>query len=383
MRTPKILFDASPMMDTTKSGVGYYVDYLFTSLGEHYGDKLQLTGYYFDLLGHGHKISPVVNGLRFHKIWLVPGKLLSLTRRLGFQPFLELFIQKSADIIVSTNYVSLPTIRKSKSALAIYDLSFLDHPEYLQQVNLTYLQRFCPASICRADMIITISEFTKQRLLHHFPDLKADIVITPIPPVASAISDTTLSDRLVALGIVERAYILFVSTLEPRKNILSLLKAYSLLPEATRKQYSLVLAGGKGWKNQDILAEIDRLQQQGYSIIMTGYVSDQEKHSLYSNAACFVMPSHYEGFGMPILEAMQYGLPVACSDIPVFHEAAGDGAVYFDKDNPSDIATSLSRVLSEPELREHLSTAAVKQLTHFSWKNNAKVIFDALDKLSA
>jgi glycosyltransferase involved in cell wall biosynthesis len=382
MPKPKILFDASPMMDVKKSGVGYYVGHLFSSLGEHYGNKLQLTGYYFDFLGHGHKAPPTLKGATFQKIWLMPGKLLSVCRRLGFQPFLELFTQRNADIVLFTNYVSLPMIRKKRSALVIYDLSFLDHPEYMQTINLEYLKRFCAPSIRRADLIITISEFTKQRLLHHFPDLKAPIIITPIPPVETDTTPVPLDERLTDLGIQAQKYLLFVSTLEPRKNVQNLIKAYVTLPKQIRNEYALVLAGGKGWKDEEIHEDIKTQQDAGANIILTGYISETEKKALYSQASLFVMPSHYEGFGMPILEAMQYGIPVACSDIPIFREVAGNAAEYFDKDDATSISNTLHNVLTNGSRRKRLKQASAEQLDKFSWEDIAKNVYTALRKLA-
>lgn len=378
----KVLFEAGPMVDIKKTGVGYYVQHLITSLGKNYGKDIDLTGYYFDFLGRNRKRTPDIPNVSFIKIQYTPGKLLSLYRRFRLQPPLELFVRKEAGLIFHTNYVSLPSLRKRKTALAVYDLSFLDHPEYLGAVNLAYLRRFCPPSIRRADIIVTISEFTKERLLHHFPDLKAEIVITPIPP-ADGGNATELPPRLIDMGIVPRHFILYLGTVEPRKNLQNLVKAYALLPEKVRAEYSLVIAGGRGWKDEGILSEIKARQAEGCNIIQTGYISDEEKSALYSNGACFVLPSHYEGFGMPILEAMQYGLPAAVSDIPVFHEVAGKAAVYFDKDQPADIASKVAGLLRGPKLQRQLIAEASRQLTLFSWQKNTEAVYAAMNKVLA
>jgi glycosyltransferase involved in cell wall biosynthesis len=383
MPKPKVLFEAGPMVDVKKTGVGFYVSRLITSLGSHYGDKLELNGYYFDFLHHNHKEPPAIDGVSFSAISLVPGKLLSLFRRLGLQPFLEFFTTKSSDIVFFTNYVALPLLRKRKMALAIYDLSYLDMPQYTQAVNLLFMQRFCSRSIRRADLIITISEFTKERLLHHFPDLQAKIVITPIPPDEIKItSDGILNERLTSLGITPHSYLLFISTLEPRKNVQNLVKAYAELPADIRDKYALVLSGGKGWKDEGILAEIVSQQAKGLNIITTGYISEEEKHALYTNASVFVMPSHYEGFGMPILESMQYNLPVACSDIAVFHEAAGEAAVYFDKNSPAAIAETLTNLLGDQTLQQKLIASGQQQVTAFDWSQNATIVYNAFTELT-
>lgn len=380
MSDTRILFDAGPMIDVSKSGVGYYTDSLIRSLASH-PDAPSLTGYYFDFMGRNHKNPSRIQGVQYFKNSIVPGKLLSAARRFGFQLPLELFAPQKANWILSTNFVSLPTIRRTKKAVVVYDLSFLDCPEYAQPANLKFLRKFCPQSIVRADVIITISKFTEERLRYFFPDLKAEIITTPIPPlpISAASRDLSTAPRLAALGIKEKNYILYLGTIEPRKNIVNLISAYEKLPEAIRKQYSLVLAGGKGWKDQDIVAAIAKAQSEGYDIIQTGYITDLEKHVLYGNAACFALPSHYEGFGMPILEAMQYELPVAVSDIPVFKEVAGSAALYFDENNPASIADTIIKVL-EPANSKPLVSEEQKHLKKFSWEYNAQEVLGALKK---
>jgi len=380
MSKPKVLFEASPMLDIKKTGVGYYMEQLISSLGQTHGSQLDMTGYYFDFLNHNNKVSPSIPGVTFQKIVYTPGKILSLCRRLRFQPLFEIFIRQNADIVLYTNYVKLPSLLSHKTALIIYDLSFLDHPEYLQTVNLDYLQRFCPPSIKKADLIITISEFTKARILHYFPGITADIIVTPIPP-APACPAGQLNARLSGLGIKPSQYILYLGTIEPRKNIQNLVKAYSQLPEATRNQHALVLAGGKGWKDESIRDEIHKAKQQGHNIIETGYISDDEKAQLYAHSSCFVLASHYEGFGMLVLEAMQYQTPVLVSDIPVFHEVAGNAAVFFDQNSPASIASKIAALLASSTQQSKLASMGTKRLQDFSWTTNATTVYQAFQSL--
>lgn len=378
MPKQKVLFEAGPMLDNRKTGVGYYVSHLANSLQSLYSDQLELTGYYFNFLNRRSNQVPLGSRLRFRKVWLMPGKVISACRRLGFQPWLELFVRYRTDVVIFTNYVALPQLRKRKTVLIVYDLSYLDVPQFSQNVNLRYLKRFCSPSIRSADIIITISDFTRQRLDYHFPDLKAEVVVTPIPPISIQVEKEALSDDSIDQGIQKDNFMLYVGTIEPRKNLEALIQAYSLLDPKLRTKYALVLAGGKGWKDEAIRALIAEHQAKGLNIIFLGYVTEEEKSNLYSNAACFVLPSHYEGFGMPILEAMQHGCPTILSDIPVFHEVAGDAAVYFDKDRPEDIASKVLSVLDDPALRQDLAQKGEAQLKKFSWEENATKVYQAL-----
>jgi glycosyltransferase involved in cell wall biosynthesis len=152
---------------------------------------------------------------------------------------------------------------------------------------------------------------------------------------------------------IQGKYILFVGSIEPRKNIQNLVEAYTKLPMFIKDTYSLVLAGGKGWKDEQILASIKDAQNNGNKIIQTGYITEAEKDALYKDASLFVLPSHYEGFGMPIYEAMQYKIPIVASNIPVFNEIAGDSITYFDKDSVGDIANVMEKIISSKSLQKN------------------------------
>jgi glycosyltransferase involved in cell wall biosynthesis len=134
-----------------------------------------------------------------------------------------------------------------------------------------------------------------------------------------------------------------------------------------KNQYGLVLAGGMGWDTEGPMAEIKLLQDSGEKIVVTGYVDEDTRAYLYQNATLLAIPSHYEGFGMPLLEAMSYGVPVAASDIPVFHEVAGEAAVYFNKDDPASIASSLNSLISDESLRNQQIERSTGQLKKFDW----------------
>lgn len=370
------------MVDTKKTGVGYYVNHLITALGERHHDQLDLIGYYSNFMKRHPYAIPTIPGAMFRPITFIPNKALSLCRRLGFQPPLSLLTRLDATIIFFTNYVAMPVPKDRKVVLAIYDLSFLDCPEFMEKKNAAYLQRFSPPSILRADTIITISQFTKDRLLYHFPQLAANIIVTPIPPLPKIAPQSSGNEYLRSLDLRNKGYILYLGTIEPRKNVQNLVNAYSLLPDHVRNEYPLVLAGGKGWRDEDILASINVAKKQGLNIVQTGYINQDQKEHLYSHAACFVFPSHYEGFGMPILEAMQHNVPVAVSNIPVFKEVAGGAALYFDKDNAHDIALKIEELLTRPGASKKLAERARKRLSTYSWDDNTRQVYDGLRRLS-
>lgn len=373
--------DANPIIKEAKSGIGFYIVGLIVALQKYKPDYLNLSIFFFNNLGK--KNTPKeVNDITTYSQKIIPGKLLSLVRKTGWQiPFEFFYGFRQKTIKIYTNYVSLPSVFRAKYGLVIYDLCYLDSPEYIQEKNLNFLNKYCAPSIKNADFIITISSFTKERISYHFPEVTNRIVVTPIPPLSKEPANVVLTKRLEDLGVINSKYILYLGTVEPRKNIINLLKAYECLPQNIRATHSLVIAGGKGWKDEEILLKISELKTNGFNVIQTGYISDDEKAALYSNAGIFVLPSHYEGFGMPILEAAQYNIPVAVSDIDVFHEVASDSALYFDKDDPNDIANKINELIMNENLALTLIEKGRANLKRFSWQKNADVVYEAIEKV--
>lgn len=356
-----VLFDANPLATPTKSGVGYYTYGLIDALAKKYPNDVVLIGHYFNFLGRKKPDMPVHPNIRYRTSVLIPGKVLGALRRVGLQLPFELLIKSRGDIALFPNFVTLPTLQRIKKAVVLHDLCFEDHPEYLQPKNVSFLKRFVPGSVRSANLIISISNSTKGSIIKHYGVSEQKILITPIaPPTAEAKSVAASAD-------IPKKYILFVSTLEPRKNYLSLVEAYAMLPKNLREEYGLVLMGMPGWQTDEPLSKIEKLKSQGFNIALTGYVDEPTRVSLYQNASALAMPSHYEGFGMPILEAMSYGIPVAVSDIPVFHEVAGGAALYFDKDDADDIARKLEELLTDKNIRSQLIKNSRGQLKKYSW----------------
>lgn len=378
-RIPVILFDATPLLGQ-KSGVGNYTRNLVTALAKQYPNDVKLVGYYFNFVGRksidiGFGLPNVI----MRPIRFFPGIFLPLlARRLGFQIPIEFIVFRRYDLQLFTNFISLPTLRHTPQIVAVHDMGCFDHPEYVQSKNLVYLKRLLPRSVKRAARVITISQFTKDRIVSILQKSPNDIFITPIPPPPNVHKEVSLSPDLLSKGIKAGKYALYVGTVEPRKNLIALVESFNLLPGSLKKSYALVIAGGKGWKDENILSAINEAVRKGANIILTGYVSEDEKAALYQKAALFVLPSHYEGFGMPLLEAMSYGLPVAASDIPVFHEVAGSAALYFDKDSPENIAHVISQVLTDSKLRDYYRELGAERSKEYDWNKVAAEVFEQI-----
>jgi alpha-1,3-rhamnosyl/mannosyltransferase len=285
-----------------------------------------------------------------------------------------------ADFILYPNFLGLKSFFSTPSASVIHDLTFIDLPDYVARKNLQDLINFIPAQIKRSSFIITVSEFGKNRIHEVFHVPTEDILVTPIPPETPRLASLEQEHKtLMRLGIKGK-FILTLGTVEPRKNLLNMLDAYLKLPEDIQREYAFVSAGKIGWNCEAEVARLEELQKAGKNIIRVGYVNDEERAALYHNAILFTWASHYEGFGMPILEAMSYGTPCAISDIPVFREVAKNAAVYFNQQQPDAITKAWLSILTNPELRTKLANTSLQLAESFHWNDVADSLFTYISK---
>lgn len=222
-----------------------------------------------------------------------------------------------------------------------------------------------PIALRRADVILAVSNSTYQDIIKYFPKYECKVKVTHLgsEPIME-IDAASHCDR--------KRYFLFVGTIEPRKNISTLLEAFALLPDSIRKNYKLVIVGSKGWGGVKITEMIHKLGLVE-SVHVTGYVNDSELDSLYRNSYCLIMPSLYEGFGLPIVEAQKHGVPVITSNISSMPEVAGDGALLVDPRSAESIASAIERLSFSDALHEELSLKAFANAQQFSWERTASL----------
>lgn len=375
----KILFDAGPLVNGNLSGVGKYTQGIISELARNYPDNLELVGHYFDFR-HGKDTTalPHANNIRYTKTVVLPGKVFNMLRRLGFWIPFELLTKERGDFHLFPGFVGWPSIFNTPSAPVIHDITYLEFPQYVSPIARNDLQKLVRPTIKRAAFVITVSESSKAGIIKEYGNLDKPILVEHIPPIGLlSISELEAGDAIKELGI-NGSFILFLGNIEPRKNLVGLLNAYSLLPDDTKNQYGLVLAGGSGWKDEEILEKIRSLRDSGSKIYQTGYVSDEQRSALYMKATVFVLPSHYEGFGMPLLEAMTYQTPMLVSDIAALKEVAQDSALYCEPNSPEDIANKLQQLLSDSLLQKQLVSKGNERLKAFSWEKVTEELYDQI-----
>ena len=254
--------------------------------------------------------------------------------------------------------------------LAVHDVSFLAHPEWFSARDLGVLTRFVPWSIRRAARVVTISEICRSEILEHFRLAPEGVVNIPLAagPAAQAITTEEAEAELTGLGLDPgRRYVLAVGNLQPRKNLTRLLAAYARLT-APASEVDLLIVGPAHFRADDVFAAARSIKER---VHFTGYLSDRQLAACYRRAELFVLPSLYEGFGLPALEAMAHGVPVACSTGGALPEVCGDAAEYFDPTDVDALAGAIERVLGDRARWEQLVELGHQRERNFSWRRTA------------
>jgi glycosyltransferase involved in cell wall biosynthesis len=271
---------------------------------------------------------------------------------------------------------AVPFMSSCPTVVTVHDLSFLRHPSAFRPFNRTYLSLITQASTRRAARVIAVSASTRQDVitLCGVPAEKVVVVPNGVTPEFSPADPAEVSAFRQRKGLPER-YILFLGTLEPRKNLVRLLDAYALLHARAQGASApavppLVIAGGKGWFYQEIFARVSALGLIG-QVTFPGFVPAEELPWWYRGAALFVYPSLFEGFGLPVLEAMACGTPTITSRASSLPEVAGDGAIMVDPEDVEDLAEAMYQVLTTPDLARQLHATGLRQASRFPWSLTA------------
>ena len=307
-----------------------------------------------------------------------PRKVLDASLKLGIPIPFSTF-STGGDAYLFPNFVSYP-IGGKPSALIVYDLSYLRYPEKAEAKNQRFLSRFVPISMRRARTVITISEFSRGEISEVYGIPPEQIQIAP-PGVDTLVfhpftDGEKLRNLLKKYGLPSE-YLLFVGTLEPRKGIEALITAYEQWGD--KEKPPLVLIGKQGWGTLPHLARALRGEIKG--IFYPGYSEQEDLPILLSNAQLFIYPSLYEGFGMPVLEAMACGTPVVCGNCPSFYEIGGDLLTYCDPRDPETIRETLIHTLASPPSNE-TRQKAVQRTKSFTWENTAHKIAEVVKEIS-
>jgi glycosyltransferase involved in cell wall biosynthesis len=349
-----------------RAGLGRYAEQLARGLAALAPERLAL------FFNREHGVSPLA-GLE---------RLPTRSVALGYKPWRMLVwlgqlagvgynrLVPGAELFHATEHLLLP-LRGVPSVLTVHDLIFRHLPQHHKPLNRWYLNLTMPLYCRRATHLIAVSEQTRAdvQAAYGVPSNRITVIPEAADPRFAPAAPSAVAATRARYGLPER-YLLTVGTLEPRKNLNRLLSAWAPLYQAGQAP-PLVLAGKPGWLNEAFYAALEASPARA-GVIRTGYVEDEHLPALYTGAALFVLPSVYEGFGLPPLEAMASGTPVACSDIPALREVAGEAALYFDPLQTEAIQAALLEGLRRDDLRAALRERGLERARSFSWERAAQ-----------
>ncbi len=265
-----------------------------------------------------------------------------------------------------------PLLSPCPLVITIHDLSFLRYPHFFRPASRLYLRAFTRASVRRARRIIAVSAHAAEETVRLLgvDRRKIDVVYHGVDPALRPLPPEEVGTFRRREGLPER-FVLYVGTLEPRKNLIRLVDAFATLRPATlRPAPVLILAGARGWYFHDLFARVEELGLKD-RVIFPGYIPGDQLVYWYNAATVFAYPSLYEGFGMPVVEAQACGTPVLTSDRSALPEAAGDGALLIDPEDVEAIAEGLRQLLTNEPLRAELRQRGLSHAARFTWEKAA------------
>ena len=265
-----------------------------------------------------------------------------------------------------------PATRSQRLVVTVHDTAFMVHPHlYPRKWRLLYRAGLA-RGVRAAAAVLTVSRHTAEDLSRHTRIDRRKIHVTPLAPALplTGADANAVLDRLK----VPTPFVLFAGTLEPRKNLVRLVRAYGRVAAGGAPE-ALVMAGAMGWNSQSLLREV-QIEAPGH-VVLTGRVSDDELDALYRTASAFVYPSLYEGFGLPVLDAMARGVPTIVSTSSSLPEVAGEAAIPVDPRSTGALAEALSRVLRDRALADRLRAAGLARAAAFSWEETARLTLEA------
>ena len=364
------------------AGIGNYVRSLVNAL------LAQDARNQYTLLTSGHPTRehpfPQAENVRGRSI-IIPDRYLNILWYRWRLPLSATFLTGQVDIYHGPDFVLPPMNDKVHKVVTVHDLAFVEHPEYTVPPLAAYLNKVVPEAVAAADVVAAVSQATSQTLIEHFktPPEKITIIPNGIRPYFRRITDPILLSATRHKFGLKHPFVLGVGTLEPRKNHLGLIKAFHKVQSATGNKLRpamLVLAGGPGWLYDETQQLIAKLKLEN-KVRFLGHVTELELITLYSMTDVFVFPSFYEGFGVPLIEAMACGTPVITSNTSSLPEVAGDAAVLIDPHNTGQIAKAMLQVLEDNQLRDELRQKGYTRAQHFTWPKSASKMLSVYQKL--
>lgn len=379
-----ISFEVSPLVNDVKTGIGYCESGQVTEISKAHSGTDRIKFEFFSLRNHDRKLARI-------EPYLMDNCEINMSRFSGFvykavSTFIPLpyswFFGKGSDITHFFNYIVPPFVH-GKKVVTIHDMVYKAFPETMNSKTRILLNLAMNKSMKRADAVVTDSEFSRSEIIKYFPQYRDKVEVVPCGvdcDMFKPIQDRSIIEKVKANHNIKGKYFLYLGTLEPRKNLTRLVKAYEILSRRKEDCPLLVLAGGKGWLYDEIFEEVNK-SGLGDKVIFTQYIPGEEICPLMNGSEAFVFPSLYEGFGMPPLEAMACGTPVIVSGSASLPEVVGDCGLIVDAYSEESIADAMGKIADNEELRKQLSEKGIIRAREFSWKKSAEKLYTIYERL--
>lgn len=356
-----------------KAGCGYFAYSLIRALA-----KIDVQNEYFLLNSFGEfvwdwKASPASCGIERGNFRLgLQHSNYATARRFWHNPPLNLDqALGNPDIVHANNFFCPSGLHRARLIYTLYDLNFVDHPEWNTEVNRTLCFDGVYHASLYADLVLAISEYSRAHFLRIFPHYLPEKVHVVYPASRYTPSADLKRPKKLPRHVMESKFWLCVGTLEPRKNHLGLLRAYARHKARFGKVLPLVHAGGSGWLMNDFKDQVRKLSLQD-DVILLGYVDDTVLQWLYQHCFAFVYPSHFEGFGLPVLEAMSLGAAVITSNTSSIPEIVGDAGILVDPVQDEELVNAMDELAGDEKRLAALKLAARQRATSFNWERAAQ-----------
>jgi glycosyltransferase involved in cell wall biosynthesis len=365
----KVSIELEPCLKE-KSGIGVYT-YELTKRLQNY-KEIDFKGDIFNFLNR-KDIKKYLGDINIEQN-ICPLMSYGIYRRLWNYVYIKynLLFREQSDIYQFFNFVVPPKI-SGKVITTIHDLTYILYPDTMDSNNRKRLEKDMRKTVNRADYIITISESSKEDIINylHVDESKIQVIYPGVDEIYKKVIDDNEIANVKRKYNIEGKYLLYLGTLEPRKNIETIIKAYNLFNKSNNKNVKLVLAGKKGWLYDSIFKLVKEFKIED-KVIFTDYVDDKDKPALYQGAEVFLFPSLYEGFGIPVVEAMASRVPVITSNSSSLPEVAGEAAIITDPLDYKEISKSIERILNDSMMRENMINEGIKQADKFNWDESAE-----------
>jgi glycosyltransferase involved in cell wall biosynthesis len=281
-----------------------------------------------------------------------------------------------ADVFVSLDgHCSLNT--NTPQCLVIHDLAFLHYPLFIKRSHLLYYKRNTPRFIKKAKIIATVSQFSKSDIHKRYGiEKEIAVLLNAAKPVFKPIDEekkTVIKETFTG----GKEFFLYSGSIHPRKNLFNLLKGFSLFKRRLKSNFKLVIAGRLAWKYESFVKDLESYKYR-QDVILTGYLPESELAALTGAAYAMVYPSFFEGFGVPVLEALQSGVPVITSAHSAMQEVAGDAALYADATLPDEIGDKMMLLYKDEKLREQLIIKGLQKSQEYSWQKTSTLLWQSI-----